>query len=127
MGNRVDDESFIDISFTFAPGPPDVSMSNALGNGINDHVSLNEWNHIIVTIRDSYANPVSGYSSMLVLGITGAGNFESSGFEDQGNGEYILQFKPLELGSYEIAISLQGKALHGSPWITTVIGQFYTQ
>lgn len=82
MGNRVDDESFIDIFFIFVSGFFDVSMFNVFGNGINDYVFLNEWNYIIVIIRDSYVNSVSGYSFMFVFGITGVGNFESSGFED---------------------------------------------
>ncbi|MFB2119968.1 filamin/ABP280 repeat domain-containing protein [Parapedobacter sp. 2B3] len=76
---------------------------------------------ITITVGDGYGNPVTGVSGNLSINVGGsnAGATVSS-IVDNSDGTYTVTYTPTKSGDDEIAITLGGIAINGSPYNSAV-------
>jgi large repetitive protein len=76
---------------------------------------------VVVTVRDTGGTVVTGAASGLAASIGGANaNAAVSAITDNGNGTYSFTYTPASAGVDSIAITLDGVAISGSPYSSTV-------
>ncbi|GAV77166.1 Filamin domain-containing protein [Cephalotus follicularis] len=77
-------------------------------------------NEILVHMVDSYLNPVLSQESRLKLEIASINHssFPSEMFLDNGDGSYKGQYLAMDVGTYEMCVSFDGKRFSSCPfWV----------
>jgi hypothetical protein len=74
---------------------------------------------IVVTGRDAAGNPVSTSGATVVIDVTGA-NTATPAVTDNLNGTYSASYTPANAGTDNVAITLNGVAITGSPFNSVV-------
>ena len=72
---------------------------------------------IIVQVADAQGNPV-GRGGDAVVVTPGGGSPIAA--EDRGDGTYRVVWTPITVGTVKVAITLNGVAIHGSPYTTHI-------
>jgi hypothetical protein len=103
-------------SVTFEAGPADPTNTTAT---VPDGTAGNET-IISITVLDQYDNPVSGAAGNLSVVISGENSATPSVSESSTAGEYTASYTPTTAGSDQVAISLNGTPISGSPYTSTV-------
>jgi hypothetical protein len=76
---------------------------------------------IVITVRDANDNPVAGQAANLVVSVTGANTLTAPQPTDNGDGTYTTSYTPTVAGTDNVAITLSGTPISGSPY-TSVVG-----
>lgn len=74
---------------------------------------------IDVQLKDQFSNPLASGGDNVVVTVTGA-NSTSAAVTDNGDGSYTATYTPVAPGADDIAISVNGNALGGSPFRSDV-------
>ncbi len=74
---------------------------------------------ITVTVRDASGNQLAAGGETVVVSVTGA-NTATPGVMDNGDGTYTASYTPVAVGADAVAITLNGAAISGSPYTSTV-------
>jgi hypothetical protein len=99
-----------------APGPARAATSTAsvpAGKAFQPTI-------IVVTARDQWANRLVSGGANVVVTVTGANQRTPIIATDNGNGTYTAAYLPLVIGQDTIQITLNGTAISGSPYTSTV-------
>ncbi|PKD43291.1 invasin domain 3-containing protein [Rhodohalobacter barkolensis] len=75
---------------------------------------------ITITLEDEFNNPVSGAASQLTVNVSGANTASPSVSETGTTGEYTSSYTPTNTGADDIAITLNGSTIPGSPFTSNV-------
>jgi alpha-tubulin suppressor-like RCC1 family protein len=104
-----------DAAVEFTPGPADPSRTTAdVPDGTAGNPTV-----ITVTTRDANGNPLTAGGDAVVVSVTGS-NTATPGVTDNGDGTYTAQYTPTVPGNDLVAITLNGTAISGSPYTSTV-------
>ncbi len=98
---------------TVAAGASDPSKTTAT---VPDGVYANPL-EILVQVADAQGNPV-GRGGDVVVVTPGGGSPIAA--EDRGDGTYRVVWTPITVGTVKVAITLNGVAIHGSPYTTHI-------
>jgi hypothetical protein len=110
-----------DAVVEFTPGPADPSQTTAdVPDGTVGNPTV-----ITVTTRDANGNPLTAGGDVVVVSVTGS-NTATPGVTDNGDGTYTAQYTPTVPGEDLVAITLNGSAISGSPYTSTVQLAFTT-
>ncbi|XP_022760596.1 protein GAMETE EXPRESSED 2 [Durio zibethinus] len=84
-------------------------------------------NEIIVQLMDSFSNPVLSEQSKLNLELTSANltGFSNWMFVDNNDGSYTGHYLAMEVGTYEMCVSFEGKHFLPCPFGINVYGSEY--
>ncbi|GAV64153.1 Filamin domain-containing protein [Cephalotus follicularis] len=85
-------------------------------------------NEILVHLVDSYLNPVLSQESRLKLEIASINHssFSSGMFLDNGDGSYKGQYLAMDVGTYEMCVSFDGKRFSSCPfWINVYSNEYF--
>jgi adhesin/invasin len=100
---------------TATPGPANAAQSTAtVPNG-----TAGSPTPIAVQAKDQYGNNRTTGGSVVVVTVSGT-NSASPAVTDNGNGTYSASYTPAAAGSDQVAITLGGTAISGSPYTSTV-------
>ncbi|HWP37994.1 MAG TPA: invasin domain 3-containing protein, partial [Gemmatimonadales bacterium] len=100
---------------TFVAGPAVAARSTAaVPSGVAGLVT-----NITIQARDAFGNPLTSGGATVTVVITGA-NVQSPAVTDNGNGTYTAVYTPVAAGTDNVAITLNGTAISGSPFTSTV-------
>jgi hypothetical protein len=101
------------FSSAVAPGAADPDHSTAsVPNG-----SFGTPLEIIVSVFDKQGNPLGRGGDQVTVVLQ---NGPALAVEDRGDGTYRAVWTPFAVGKFKIEISLNGKAIKGSPFPTTI-------
>lgn len=97
------------------PGPPSATTTDAQ---VPDGTILS-FTSITIRAADAFGNThvTGGFASRFVVSVTGA-NTASPTVNDNGDGTYSAQFFKLLPGTDTVAITLDGVAIKGSPYVS---------
>jgi probable HAF family extracellular repeat protein len=107
------------VTFTASatPGPASAATSTAtVPNG-----AVGSPTTITVQARDQFANNLTSGGATVAVAVTGA-NAASPAVTDDGNGAYSTSYTPTAVGTDQVAITLDGTAISGSPYPSTISG-----
>jgi len=123
-----DDDIAITLGGTAINGSPYSSVvSPAVADASNTNADIpagtaGEETTVIITVLDEYDNPVTGVSGDLSVSVTGANAGATvSSVTDNGDGTYTVTYTPSTSGTDNIAITLGGSAISGSPYSSDVV------
>ncbi|WP_340103379.1 filamin/ABP280 repeat domain-containing protein [Rhodohalobacter sp. 8-1] len=104
--------------FNVTPANADAAFTTAdVPNG-----AATDFTSITITVRDAFGNRVEGVADDLALSISGANEGAAvDPVTDNGNGLYSTGYTPIETGIDEIAITLSGIGIDGSPYSSNVV------
>jgi Filamin/ABP280 repeat. len=68
---------------------------------------------ILVQVADAQGNPLGRGGDVVVVSPPGSSSITA---EDRGDGTYRAVWTPLVVGTAKVAITLNGTAIHGSPF-----------
>jgi len=103
------------FDITPAAGDPSESFAN-VPNGI-----AGSETEITITIEDQFGNRVDNSGSDISLSVSGANAGASfSSLSDAGNGVYTTSYTPVNSGTDQISIRLDGSGISGSPFTSNV-------
>jgi adhesin/invasin len=101
---------------TVQPGPPSASTSTVtVPNG-----RVGELTTIEIRLEDALGNPVAGRASAIGITIGGANNVGGVGASDEGGGRYTASYTPQVAGTDQVAVTVSGGAVPGSPFASQV-------
>src|SRR5690606_25710703 len=119
---RVTDAAGAQVSETFTLKVQDRPLSAGnttatVGDGI-----AGQPTSITITVRNDQNDPVPGVDPSHLDVTIGGANADAAldGFVDNGDGTYTVSYTPTVAGSDEIAITLDGVAISGSPYTSSV-------
>jgi adhesin/invasin len=95
-------------------GPSPVhSTANVPGSGRRF-----QWVTITIRTRDALGNNITqgGYASQILVSVSGANTDLSLSIFDQGDGTYEASYFPLFSGTDQVAVTINGAPLQGSPF-----------
>lgn len=75
---------------------------------------------IVVQARDQDGQPRTSGGDTVVVDVTGA-NTARPAVTDRGDGTYVAQYRPGNLGADSVAITINGTAIQGSPYASQVL------
>jgi hypothetical protein len=107
------------VTFTASatPGPADAASSTAtVPSG-----TVGSPTTIGVQAKDQYGNSLTTGGAAVVVTVSGA-NSASPAVTDNANGTYTASYTPTTAGSDQVAITLGGTAISGSPYTSSVTG-----
>jgi hypothetical protein len=105
-------------AFTISAGEPDASQSSAVVPGGTAGAATG----ITITVQDAFGNRVEGVSADLAASVTTGPNSGAifAAISDDGNGIYTTSYTPTGAGTDQIAITVSGTGIQGSPLSSTV-------
>lgn len=105
-------------AFTISAGNPDASQSAASVPGGTAGAATG----ITITVEDTFGNRVEGVSADLAASVATGPNSGAifAAISDDGNGIYTTSYTPTGAGTDQIAITLSGTGIQGSPFSSTV-------
>ena len=109
-GNDVPGSPF---SSVVAAGPSDAAHTSA---DVGDATFFQPAT-FTVTVRDKQDNVVGHGGDKVSISVEGTGDLQVT---DVGNGTYTATFRPNSIGTFDVTITLNGTAIAGSPYSTTV-------
>ncbi|HSK18950.1 MAG TPA: invasin domain 3-containing protein [Longimicrobiales bacterium] len=101
------------VTLTVGPGSAAQSSATVPGGIAGSATS------ITITVRDAGQNPVTGEAARLAVAVTGA-NTASPAVTEIGGGSYRATYTPSVIGTDQIAITLGGTPIGGSPYTSTI-------
>jgi hypothetical protein len=104
--------------FTSTVGPGAVSPANSTASVPDGTAGLSTA--IVVQAWDAYGNPLDSGSETVTVTVSGANNPGALAVTDQGNGTYTASYTPTIAGTDNVAIAINGTAVGGSPFASTV-------
>ncbi len=104
------------LTSTVDPG----SVSPAHSTATVPSGSVGSATGITVRARDDYGNPLSSGGAQVVVSVSGANNPGALTVTDRGNGTYTASYTPTSAGTDQVAITMNGTPLGGSPFTSTV-------
>ena len=75
---------------------------------------------IEIQLEDALGNPVAGRASAIGVTISGANNIGGVGASDEGGGRYTASYTPQLAGTDQVAVTVSGGAVAGSPFASQV-------
>src|SRR5690606_19554524 len=121
------DQVVIMLGGTAVSGSPYSSVvSSAAADATNTTASVpvgtaGEETTITVTVLDEFDNPVTGAAANLAITLTGANATATvSAITDNGDGTYTVTYTPTVAGTDQVAITLGGTGISGSPYSSVV-------
>ncbi|MGH7657800.1 MAG: invasin domain 3-containing protein, partial [Gemmatimonadales bacterium] len=103
------------VVITVAPSNASARHSTAtVPDGSMGHPTV-----IDIQLRDQFSNPLKAGGDNVVVSVTGA-NSASASVTDNNDGSYTATYTPAVSGTDDIAISVNGSALGGSPFKSDV-------
>src|SRR4051812_23070483 len=107
----------VTFNATGTPGPASAGSSTAtVPNG-----TAGSATSISVQAKDQYGNSLTSGGAAVVVTVSGA-NTATPVVTDNANGTYTASYTPAAAGSDQVAITLGGSAISGSPYPSTVAG-----
>lgn len=103
-------------SVTVTPATVDAGSST----GVVPNGTILQPTVMVVTARDQWGNRVVIGGATVIVMITGANRRNPITATDKGDGTYTASYIPIGLGTDTIAITLNGAAIAGSPFTSTV-------
>jgi adhesin/invasin len=104
--------------FTSSVGPGAVSPANSTATVPDGTAGLSTA--IVVQAWDAYGNPLSSGGATVAVTVSGANNAGALSVTDQGNGTYTASYTPTAAGTDNLAITINGTAIGGSPFTSAV-------
>ena len=105
----------VTFTATGTPGPANAAHSTAtVPNGTRGVATS-----ISVQAKDQYNNNLTTGGSTVVVTVTGA-NSATPAVTDNANGSYGAGYTPTAAGNDQVAITLDGSSISGSPYTSTV-------
>jgi adhesin/invasin len=101
---------------TVNPGPPVASAAAAIvpaGTAGSPTV-------VALTLRDRFANPVSGAAGQVGVAVAGANPVARVNVEDRGGGDYRAAYTPIRTGTDQVDVRVNGEPIPGSPFASAV-------
>jgi adhesin/invasin len=98
------------------PGPVNAAASTS---NVPASATAGDLVTYTVTARDQFGNAIGSGSHTVVVTITGA-NPATPTVSNQGNGTYSAFYTPSVVGTDNVVITLNGGAISGSPYATTI-------
>jgi hypothetical protein len=77
--------------------------------------------NILVQARDGSGNPMSSGGAKVAVDVSGANNPGSLRVFDQGDGTYTAEYTPTAIGTDDVAITIDGTSISGSPYASVVV------
>jgi hypothetical protein len=106
----------ISAAIAVSPGPPSTSRSSAsVPNG-----TAGAETRISLHLEDEFGNAVTSASGALSINVEGANPASSLPVTHLGDGDYSASYVPVHSGSDAVHIQVNGSALAGSPFQSTV-------
>ena len=103
--------------FGVNPAAADAAQTTAtVPNG-----AVGESTDITIIVSDAFGNRVEGVAGVLSATVFGANNEETLNITEISNGEYSTSYSPTNTGDDTVTIDLDGTAIQGSPFTSTVI------
>lgn len=97
-------------------GPPAAGQSSAsVENG-----TAGASTTISVRLKDQFGTPVEGKADAITISVDGANPASSLAASDRGKGSYSASYVPIHSGTDRVSIRVNGAALPGSPFASTV-------
>ena len=106
----------MDVSFTIEVGV--VSPANSTATVPAGTVGLPT--NLVVQARNASGNPLSSGGASVVVTVSGANATEPITATDVGDGTYTASYTPTVAGTDEVAITMDGTPLGGSPFLSLV-------
>ncbi len=104
--------------FTSAVGPGSVSPANSTATVPSGTTDLPT--KILVQARDQFGNPLRSGGAAVVVNVSGANSPGALTVTDQHNGTYAASYTPTTAGTDNVAITINGTRISGSPFTSTV-------
>ncbi len=104
------------LTSTVDPG----SVSPAHSTATVPSGSVGSATSIMVRARDDYGNPLSSGGAKVVVSVSGANNPGALTVTDRGNGTYTASYTPTSAGTDQVAITMNGTPIGGSPFTSNV-------
>ena len=102
---------------TVSAGPPTPSGSSAqVPNGTAGATTT-----ISVHLEDEFGTPVAGAAGSIAISISGVNPAAGLAVTDQGAGAYSASYVPTVAGTDQVVVRVNGTALAGSPFASTVV------
>ncbi|MDH3571662.1 MAG: Ig-like domain-containing protein, partial [Gemmatimonadota bacterium] len=131
--NAGSDAVAISLSGTPISGSPYASVvsvgaaSAAASSAVVPNGTAGDPTSMVITVRDADLNPVTGEAANLALSVTGANTATPAQPADNGDGTYTTSYTPTNAGTDQVAITLSGTAIGGSPYPSVVSAGTATQ
>jgi hypothetical protein len=106
-----------DAVVTFVAGTPDAVQTAA---SVPAAGTAGTATAIVITVRDGNDNPVVGQAANLAVDVTGANTVTAPQPTDNGDGTYTTSYTPTTVGTDNVAITLDGTPISGSPYASVV-------
>lgn len=98
------------------PGPADAGQSSAsVPNG-----TAGSSTRIAIRLRDEFGTEIEDAAGTIQVRVEGANTADAS-VSDEGDGAYSAAYTPTETGTDQVAITVRGSALGGSPFSSVVV------
>ncbi|HEX6307113.1 MAG TPA: invasin domain 3-containing protein [Longimicrobiales bacterium] len=102
-------------TITITVGPASAAHSSAVvPNGIAGSATP-----ITISVRDDGGNPITGAATLLAVAVSGA-NSATPAVSEIGSGSYAASYTPTATGTDQVAITLSGAPIAGSPFTSAV-------
>ncbi len=106
----------VDVTFTVEVGPVSPTHSTAtVPDGIAGLPT-----EIVVQARDGSGNPLSSGGGAVIISVSGANNAGGVPVTDQTDGTYTATYTPTSAGTDNVAITINGTSIIGSPFASAV-------
>ena len=107
----------VSAAINVAAGPPLPGASSAsVPNG-----TAGVPTSITVRLEDAFGTPVEGAAGSINISIAGANSFAGLAATDEGGGVYSASYVPTFTGTDQVSVRVNGVALPGSPFASTVV------
>jgi hypothetical protein len=101
---------------TVAAGSPSPALSTAtVPSG-----SVGSPTSVVVRARDGYGNTLSSGGATVVVTVSGANKAGALTVTDRSDGTYTAGYTPTSAGTDQVAITMNGTPISGSPFTSTV-------
>jgi hypothetical protein len=109
--------AIVEVVTPTLPGPSALHSTAHVPNG-----KPLRWTKITITTRDDQGNPLNrgGYAGLIKVSVSGSNTVASVPVVDKGNGTYEASYFPIFKGTDDIAITISGTPIQGSPYQSRV-------
>jgi hypothetical protein len=98
------------------PGPPDAGQSSAsVPNG-----TAGSATSMTIRLKDEFGTEIEDAVSAIRVRVEGA-NPTDVGVTDKGDGSYSAQYTPTNTGTDQVAVTVSGSGMAGSPFTSVVV------
>jgi hypothetical protein len=98
------------------PGPPDVGESSAsVPNGTAGAATT-----ITIRLKDEFGTDIEGEARTIRVEVQGANPTDAT-VTEEGDGRYSARYTPTRTGTDQVAVTVRGSGLGGSPFASVVV------